>query len=71
MISRVVGRNRSLVGGEAEAEPVPLSSLEEVPLKAKVQFWPKGLYSTAVAAGEDAEPAPRKIVMLIEANELF
>ncbi len=50
---------------------MPLSSLEEVPLKAKVQFWPKGRCGTVVAATDEAEPAPRKIVMLIEANELF
>eukprot|EP01043_Picozoa_sp_COSAG02_P080224 COSAG02_NODE_18963_length_907_cov_2.040842_1_plen_200_part_01 len=50
---------------------MPVSSLEEVPLKAKVHFWPKGRCGALVAAGEEAEPAPRKIVMLIEANELF
>ena len=57
----------SLVGDDSDAEPVMVTSLDEVPQKAKVQFWPKGLYGgSAITA-----PSPRKIVMLIETNELF
>jgi hypothetical protein len=33
---------------ESDAAPVPVTSLDEVPAKCKVQFWPKGMYGAAV-----------------------
>ena len=51
---------------ESDAAPVPVTSLDEVPAKCKVQFWPKGMYGAAAVA-----PAARKITMLIMTNEVF
>ena len=60
----------TLVSAESDAEPVPVTSLEEVPRKAKVQFWPKGRYGTNSAGAEPTAPG-RTIVMLVGSNEVF
>jgi len=47
---------------------VPVTSLDEVPAKCKVQFWPKGMYGAAV---QPLTVPTRKITMLIMTNEVF